>query len=66
MEVSGGASPAELAALGAAIEVLLHEGTVIRADSAPPVYRSRWRQASLQEGVDGSQPDHHRPIWGTT
>jgi hypothetical protein len=67
MEVSGGATPAEFAALGTALEVLLGEEMVPEKDPRPSAYRSRWRQAAFEEGVTaGANPNEHRPSWGTT
>ena len=45
----GRPSPAELAAIGAALTTVIEEERIAPADPVPAAYRSRWRRAALIE-----------------
>lgn len=61
LQVAGGATPPELAALTAALSAVLTESPEA-ADSLPAVYRSRWRQCATADAVTW----HGNDGWGTS
>jgi hypothetical protein len=66
IDITGGATASEVAALGAALQTLISEARD-PTNGVPAVYGSRWRRAAFEEGVcEPSAPTQHRPSWGTT
>jgi hypothetical protein len=50
----GDPSPAEAAAVLAAVQVLLEAESALSAPELPWAYRSAWRRAAIDEGIRGA------------